>query len=683
MNKWFAYTIALKKYVKYYLFLGMSIVYFANALAQTGYGQAVLKQDFGFGNSDPATIGAALSPGKTDFLFSDSVCPAPGKYTIIRRIPVQNCFNNQWIGLSHDNDPTKEYGMMMVVNNNFYPGNRLVYADTVNKALCSGALYRFSVATINLDLINGPLLCPNGPDYPVFELRLEDERGVLIKKDTTAPLVSYAAPPLMGYKFTQQGFDFTIPPLTNKLVVKVTLLGLSYSCAEDFAIDDIQIRPLGPTVATNFDNEPSTTIVKSICFQDNKTVSMSGTMGSYYPNPKLQWQESTNNGATWLDIPGATSNIYSRSFSSPDTFLFRLSGGDAANIANPNCRVVSNIQKVEVDGLPTNYTITNNSPVCSGQDLKFKAEGAAAYLWSGPNGFYDNISAPHIFFSSVKDSGIYYVEVFSLGGCRVKDSTHVTVIGTDVKAGADTAICKGKSLRLMASNGSSYLWSPATGLSNPRVVNPVANPEITTLYTVKVTDKDGCSDTARVEVKVKNKQAVKALIEATDYLCRSSDSASFISKSTGAIDNWYWDFGNGQISDLSVPAVQRYQISTNTQSYQVMLAISDTMGCTDTAYHMLKVVDNCYIAVPTAFTPNNDGLNDNLYPLNAYKASHLVFRVYNRNGKLVFQAKDWTKKWDGRVGGVEQAAGLYLWTLEYHDVPGKKVSLKGSTILIR
>ena len=72
--------------------------------------------------------------------------------------------------------------------------------------MCAGEEYRFSAAIINLDLIDGWLLCPNGPDYPVFELRVEDGAGNLIKKDTTAPLVSYAAPPSpMDYNFSAEG----------------------------------------------------------------------------------------------------------------------------------------------------------------------------------------------------------------------------------------------------------------------------------------------------------------------------------------------------------------------------------------------------------------------------------------------------------------------------------------------
>jgi gliding motility-associated-like protein len=674
----------LKKHYKYCILLAVSMVCIMSSMAQGGYGQAVFKQDFGRGNADPATIGTPLPPAKTSFVFSNTVCPPAGSYTILRSIyPRHPCYSNTMIGLSHDYDVFVDYGMMMVVNNSSTDNSKLVYADTVKNTLCPGAFYRFSVAIINTDLINGPVQCVNGPDYPLFELRLEDQAGRLIKKDTTPPIVSYPEPPFFGYKFYDLGFNFNMPAGVTKLVLKLSLLPTRGMCAEDFAVDDIQIRPLGPNMAILFNNEPATTITKSVCFQDNKTVSMSGNMGPYYPNPALQWQQSTNNGATWSDIPGATAAIYSSVFSTPDTFLFRLSGSDASTISNPNCRVVSNTIKVEVDGLPSNYTITNNSPVCSGQDLQFKGEGAASYIWTGPNGFYDNIPSPHIFFSSLKDSGTYYVAIFSLGGCRVTDSTRVTIIGTDVYAGPDTAICMGNAIRLKATTGISYRWSPATGLSNTTSSSPRASPTVSTVYTVKVTDNHGCSDTALVEVKVINKREVKAIIKGSEWLCRTFDTASFVSQSRGDISKWHWNFGNGNTATSEKPPVQRYQVANNTNEYNVMLAVADTTGCADTAFHVVKVADNCYIAVPTAFTPNNDGSNDFLSPLNAYKAINLLFRVYNRRGRIVFQTKDWARKWDGRWGGVEQPSGTYLWTLEYNDMAGKKIALKGTTILIR
>jgi len=410
---------------------------------------------------------------------------------------------------------------------------------------------------------------------------------------------------------------------------------------------------------------------------------MSGAVGSYYTNTVLQWQQTTDNGATWTDIPGATSPVYSRAFSVPDTFLFRLTAGETTTISNPNCRVASNTIKVEVDGLPTGYQITNNSPVCSGQDLKFDATGAASYLWSGPNGFYDNIPYPHIFFSSLSDSGWYYVDVFSLGGCKTTDSTYATVIGTDVHAKGDTTICKGNLVKLEASPGKSYLWTPATGLSSVNVRSPRAKPDVSTIYTVEVTDNSGCSDTAKVEVRILNSVELKAGISGTEYLCRAYDSASFKDISVGNITRWSWDFNNGQTATIKQPPVQYFSISANDITYTVRLAIADTSGCTDTAYHFIKVLDNCYIAVPTAFTPNGDGLNDYLYPLNAYKATNLSFKVFNRSGQLIFETKDWTVKWDGTIRGTKQTSGVYVWILDYNDAAGKRISLKGTTLLIR
>ena len=95
-------------------------------------------------------------------------------------------------------------------------------------------------------------------------------------------------------------------------------------------------------------------------------------------------------------------------------------------------------------------------------------------------------------------------------------------------------------------------------------------------------------------------------------------------------------------------------------------------------------MQSCYITVPNGFTPNGDGKNDYLYPLNAYNAIALDFKVYNREGQIVFETRDWTKKWDGTINGHPQATGTYVWTLNYTDGPtGKKIFLQGTSVLIR
>lgn len=651
------------------------------ATGQTGYGQPVYKQDFGFGNQNPSTFGPPLPAYQTELPYQAKGCPDPGYYTILRRVPVDGCFDGLWIDLTHDANTTFELGMMMMMNNNPSPVNRLVFRDTAYKPLCPGATYRYSFAVINLDLIDANAHCIYGPDYPVLEMRLEDGLGNLIKKDTTPPIPSHPVRSLLGYFFTEIGFEFIMPAGVNKLVMKLTLLHDSYICADDFAIDDVQIRPVGPEIFMQFAGEP-TTFVKSVCFQHNPTVTVTGTMGTYYPNPSLQWQKSVD-GANWTDIPGATSAAYTNTYSIPDTFWIRLSGGDASTIANPYCRVVSNVVRLEINGLPTGYTITSNSPVCAGEDLQFKAEGAATYLWTGPNGFHDNIATPHIYSCSLEDSGMYHVQIFSLGGCTTTDSIRATVIGTNVKAWPDTAICKSEMVLLRSSQGVSYEWTPAEGLSSTNTSNPRATPETTTIYKVKVTDRYGCSDTAHVTVIVRNTVPVKAVPVALEHLCRPYDSLRFSDQSLGVIKNRFWTFGNGNASTEANPPLQFFSIPNGTNTVVARLVVTDTAGCTDTAFHFMKVEDNCYMAVPTAFTPNNDGKNDYLYPVNAFKVTSILFRVYNRQGQLVFESRDPAGKWNGKVGDIEQPAGVYIWTLDYTDMAERKVALKGTSVLIR
>ena len=118
--------------------------------------------------------------------------------------------------------------------------------------------------------------------------------------------------------------------------------------------------------------------------------------------------------------------------------------------------------------------------------------------------------------------------------------------------------------------------------------------------------------------------------------------------------------------------------------YTVSLTAFGSNGCVDITSQKIQELKSCYIGVPNAFTPNEDGLNDFFYPLNAFKANDLDFRVYNRWGQLVFKTNDWTKKWNGKIKDIPQPVGAYVWTLKYtHHDTGKKYSLKGTMMLIR
>jgi gliding motility-associated-like protein len=70
--------------------------------------------------------------------------------------------------------------------------------------------------------------------------------------------------------------------------------------------------------------------------------------------------------------------------------------------------------------------------------------------------------------------------------------------------------------------------------------------------------------------------------------------------------------------------------------------------------------------------------------VNAFKVDNIEFKVYNRQGQLVFHSNDAEKKWDGRVKGYPQDSGVFVWTLKYSERDtGKKIFRNGTTVLIR
>ncbi len=212
--------------------------------------------------------------------------------------------------------------------------------------------------------------------------------------------------------------------------------------------------------------------------------------------------------------------------------------------------------------------------------------------------------------------------------------------------------------------------------------NPVAIYNTFTPKTISLSVSNGlCSDTASQTITLDNE--LKAAFEVTNILC-PEDAAMFTNKSIGNIVSYTWDLGDGTLSNLNTPLAEHYPVLFAEKIYNLRLVVQNNIGCFDTAYNNLKVLKSCYIAVPTAFTPNGDGLNDYLYPLNAFKADGLDFRVYDRRGNLVFHSTEWTAKWDGRIKGEPQDTGVYVWMLRYtnHDT-GKKVFQKGTSILIR
>ena len=100
-------------------------------------------------------------------------------------------------------------------------------------------------------------------------------------------------------------------------------------------------------------------------------------------------------------------------------------------------------------------------------------------------------------------------------------------------------------------------------------------------------------------------------------------------------------------------------------------------------YHII-VSNDVVLAVPKAFTPNNDGLNDVLkLEYGAGLKTFNYFKLFNRWGKLVFETSSVNGTWDGKFNGREQDMDAYTYLLDYVTFKDEHVTKTGSVILLR
>ena len=162
-----------------------------------------------------------------------------------------------------------------------------------------------------------------------------------------------------------------------------------------------------------------------------------------------------------------------------------------------------------------------------------------------------------------------------------------------------------------------------------------------------------------------------------------NDVAIFKDSSRGNIITWNWQFGNGRTSILQEPPAQTYHTTQPEQLFPVSLVVQNTRNCFDTAISYIKVTKSCYIAVPSGFTPNGDGINDYLYPLNSYKATNVLFSIYNKHGQKIFETNNQQTGWNGFFKGSLQPLGAYSWFCYYQFGNKPPKQQKGTLLLLR
>ena len=269
-------------------------------------------------------------------------------------------------------------------------------------------------------------------------------------------------------------------------------------------------------------------------------------------------------------------------------------------------------------------------------------------------------------------AGTYTLTVTDQNGCETTEPVIIPAASTvNAFAGNDTIVCEGSLLILDGQGGSIYSWSPADGLSNPNIPNPVATISAEVSYVLTVVGMNDCYDTDTIAIGIYPK---RGLFAGNDTSIIKNNTVE-LNATGGPYISYQWDPATG----LDDPA-SREPVATPLTSQRYVVTAVDEYGCIENDTVDITVIDN--IIIYSSFSPNDDGINDYWDIDNAEYYPDIIVEVFNRWGEKIFSSRGYTadKRWNGYHKGKKVPIGTYYFVV----IPYKGArSLTGPLTIIR
>jgi len=170
---------------------------------------------------------------------------------------------------------------------------------------------------------------------------------------------------------------------------------------------------------------------------------------------------------------------------------------------------------------------------------------------------------------------------------------------------------------------------------------------------------------------------------------KKSPSASFyykqeknnviINNTSKNFTNKQWYINGKNISEDSLDNAFQY-----TGEYTIRLTVKNNNNCSDSYKEIVRYKRNYNIYAPTAFVPNNDGVNDKyMVKYKVLEKYSYNFQIFNNLGVLIFESSEPTANWNGMIGNNLAPKGKYLWKLTITDPQNNIEQYEDYFVLIR
>lgn len=302
-----------------------------------------------------------------------------------------------------------------------------------------------------------------------------------------------------------------------------------------------------------------------------------------------------------------------------------------------------------------------DTAICAGDILTLRAEQSPlyTYLWN------DNSILPTL---DVKNEGIYSVEV-SFGRCRSGDTIDITIFDKRQGMVLDTIICTPQYVINGALRGAkAYKWNVGSTdsilqISKTGIYNLLAN-------------NSKCYVNQNFNIRFKKTPLVE--LGKDSVLCQDLGRKSLL-----------------LVAGIKGEADYQWQDNSTNNTFQVVQSgvhtVRATNECGEVSDAVRIDIRDCYhIFIPTAFSPNGDGVNDVLQIFPSENVLQVnVFHIFDRWGNQIFSAAEFSQSetgkntWDGRVNNRNLPPDVFVYYIEYTTTDGNKIIQKGDITLMR
>ncbi|MGK0388906.1 MAG: gliding motility-associated-like protein [Maribacter sp.] len=316
--------------------------------------------------------------------------------------------------------------------------------------------------------------------------------------------------------------------------------------------------------------------------------------------------------------------------------------------------------------------------ICVGQSILLEGVAEGDISWSNNGNIFETENLnPAV--NPVDNTNYVLTAINDL--CTLSDTVNIEVTDKLELEVNDIGICEPGAVQLNASGSgiTDFNWSPSENIGINNIPNPVAIVNETTTFTVIGSNGTCESDTAIVNVLISDGPEI---ILPSQQAFFTGIPVSLIPKAEGnnGICTYSWSPNiNISCTDCENPIVSPDSTTTYT------LIVTNELGCSTMSTITLIPMEDCLediVIVPTGFSPNGDGKNDELRALGLAEIN--LFRVFNRWGELMFETNNPSEGWNGTFKGKEVNTDVYVWYLEaICPIDGSVVSKKGDATLIR